>query len=195
MILARGGLGLRSASPNRPAHARPNVAARFAGRLAGWRPGLRRAHARLSQPSPARLGTKQTGPLSRKLHQAALASHRQGLVPASPDFAQVRAAGPPRQAFPCSPHSPSDLSPLLAALLYTCPALRNILCLRLCLPSAFCQRCPRCCGAKSSFRFRDQFLILCMYAHRRCKVTTPPRSSNNTLHTQMPVCTLLCPPT
>jgi hypothetical protein len=96
IILARA--AAKGVSPMRPAHAKPNVV------LVAWPDGVQDSRCTRQQASlsSARLGSKQTGPSSRKLQQAAPASHTPGLVPASPDSLQVRAAGPPRQAFPCS---------------------------------------------------------------------------------------------
>ncbi|KAF1832207.1 hypothetical protein BDW02DRAFT_18557 [Decorospora gaudefroyi] len=136
----------------RPAHAKPNVVAR---RLAGWRPGYG-AHASLA----GELGlSKQTGLLSRQLQQAAPASHSQGLrlYQRPQTYPQVRAAGPPRPRFSLQfQFSICALSPLL------CRAALYSLCWPSVIPSAFCQRYPRCCGTSSLllFRLRNPFRLM-----------------------------------
>jgi hypothetical protein len=146
-------------SPMRPTHAKPNVAAlrcsslgRMATRIKCTSQSCRQAWARNKQgSSPASCSRPCPHRTARACYQ-----HPQ-------TYPQVRAAGPPRQAFPAV--SILHLSSLLcrAALYYSIwtSVIRSV----------FCQRYPRYCGTCSLlFRFRNH-LISCMYALGRSEVT------------------------
>lgn len=169
----------------RPAHAKPNAVARVARRLAGWRPGFA-----VHKPAFAgKLGLRNKhGPLSRKLQQAAPASHIPGPLYQRPQaLVQVRAAGPPRQAFPCSPHSPSELTALPRCLILFCLALCHTQRL-LSAPSPLLRYIPRRCCFASGTRISSH---ACMRA-AALRSPTPPRYSNTTVQAQMPVWISFC---
>lgn len=109
IILAR--TAARGASPMRPVYAKPNVVARVARRLAGWRPGFD-----VHKPVLPELGLRNKQGPSPASCSSPHRTH-QGLYQRPQTCLQVRAAGPPRQAFPCSSVFPPELAALPRCLI------------------------------------------------------------------------------
>lgn len=138
-----------------------------------------------SQPTAGTLGLETN---RAPLPQAAAAriAHSRALYQRPRTPLQVRAAGPPRQAFPCSSHFPPEPTAL--------PRCFTLLILALCHTAPFDSAIPaaavhprRCCFASGS-RISS---YACMRA-AALRSPTPPRNSNTTVQAQMPVCIPLC---
>jgi hypothetical protein len=131
------------------------------------------AHARQASSQSARLGSKQTGPLSRTLQQAAPASHTPGLAclyqrPQTLSSTRCRPTAP--GIFPARPVPP----PALLAL----PRYLKSFVLSYCHTAVpFVSLGPVCCGTSTSssllFRFRIQNVASCMHAPARTEVALP----------------------
>lgn len=138
-----------------------------------------------SQPAAGTLGLETN---RAPLPQAAVAriAHTRALYQRPQTSLQVRAADPPRQAFPCSSHLPPEPTAL--------PRCFTLLSLALCHTAPFVSAIPaaavhprRCCFA-SGTRISSH---ACMRA-AGLRSPTPPRNSNTTVQAQMPVWILLC---
>lgn len=150
--------------------------------MAEWRPGslctrqaCRQAWARNKQgSSPASCSRPRPHRTARACYQC------------PQTYPQVRAAGPPRQAFPAV--SILHLRPLL------CRAALYLYVLTSVIPSAFCQRYPRYCGTLTCRCFASGTKIsshACMRS-AALRSPTPPRYSNTKYRCICPSDALLC---